>query len=53
MEGRSGEVINELLALNGSSAGARPKALIGVDSERKNISHGAGDLKKMERNIGL
>lgn len=45
LEGESGEVINELLALNGSSAGARPKALIGVDSERKNISHGAGDLK--------
>ena len=45
LEGESGEVINELLALNGSSAGARPKALIGVDSERKNISHSAGDLK--------
>lgn len=45
LEGESGDVINELLALNGSSAGARPKALIGVDWERKNISHGAGDLK--------
>ncbi|OWK97044.1 phosphatidylinositol kinase [Kaistella haifensis DSM 19056] len=45
LEGESGEVINELLALNGSSAGARPKALIGVDTERKNISHVAGDLK--------
>lgn len=45
MEGESGEVINELLALNGSSAGARPKAMIGLDLERKNISHGAGDLK--------
>lgn len=45
LEGESGEVINELLALNGSSAGARPKALIGVDTERKNISHGAGDMK--------
>lgn len=45
LEGESGEVINELLALNGSSAGARPKAMIGVDSERKNISHSAGDLK--------
>jgi hypothetical protein len=32
---RSDEVIAELLALNGSSAGARPKALIGVDKERK------------------
>ena len=45
LEGESGEVINELLALNGSSAGARPKAMIGVDSERKNISRSAGDLK--------
>lgn len=46
LEGESGEVINELLALNGSSAGARPKALIGVDSERKNISHGTGELSE-------
>ena len=45
LEGESGEVINELLALNGSSAGARPKAMIGLDSQRKNISHGTGDLK--------
>lgn len=43
-EGNSGEVITELLALNGSSAGARPKALIGVDRERKNISYGAKNL---------
>lgn len=40
LQGDSEEVIAELLALNGSSAGARPKALIGVDSERKNISYG-------------
>lgn len=46
LEGESGEVINELLALNGSSAGARPKAMIGLDAERKNISHGAGDMKE-------
>ena len=45
LEGESGEVINELLALNGSSAGARPKAMIGLDSQGKNISHGTGDLK--------
>jgi serine/threonine-protein kinase HipA len=44
LEGSSEEVINELLALNGSSAGARPKALIGVDSKRKNISYGAQNL---------
>lgn len=44
LEGNSEEVIAALLALNGSSAGARPKALIGVDSERKNISFGVRDL---------
>ncbi|MFC4163424.1 type II toxin-antitoxin system HipA family toxin [Epilithonimonas zeae] len=44
LEGSSEEVITELLALNGSSAGARPKALIGVDSERKNILYGAQNL---------
>ena len=46
LEGESGEVINELLALNGSSAGARPKAMIGLDSQRKNISHGTGELSE-------
>lgn len=44
LQGDSEEVIAELLALNGSSAGARPKALIGVDEERKNISYGASFL---------
>ena len=44
LEGASGEIITELLALNGSSAGARPKALIGVDQDRKNISYGVNDL---------
>lgn len=45
LKGSSEEVITELLALNGSSAGARPKALIGVDSERKNILYGAKNLE--------
>lgn len=44
LEGESEEVIAELLALNGSSAGARPKALIGVDPERKSIVHGTDQL---------
>ena len=44
LEGESEEVINELLALNGSSAGARPKALIGLDATRKNIVHGVNQL---------
>jgi serine/threonine-protein kinase HipA len=44
LSGTSEEVLQELLALNGSSAGARPKALIGVDKDRKNIAHGAKKL---------
>ncbi len=44
LTGASEDVIQELLALNGSSAGARPKALIGVDKSRKNISHGVKTL---------
>ncbi|WP_312769244.1 type II toxin-antitoxin system HipA family toxin [Epilithonimonas sp.] len=46
LKGSSEEVITELLALNGSSAGARPKALIGVDSKRKNILYGAQNLNE-------
>ncbi|GGH20489.1 type II toxin-antitoxin system HipA family toxin [Dyadobacter endophyticus] len=44
LTGNSEEIIQELLSLNGSSAGARPKALIGVDETRQNISHGAKQL---------
>ncbi len=44
MEGASDDVLAELIALNGSSAGARPKALIGVDKARTNIIHGVHDL---------
>ena len=40
LDGEAEGVLQELLALNGSSTGARPKALIGVDGERKNIIHG-------------
>ncbi len=42
--GASEDVILELLALNGSSAGARPKALIGLDESRECISYGAKEL---------
>ncbi|WP_028296841.1 type II toxin-antitoxin system HipA family toxin [Olivibacter sitiensis] len=45
LQGSSEEVIKELFALNGSSAGARPKALIGVDADRKNSSYGAKQLE--------
>lgn len=44
--GASEKVLQELLALNGSSAGARPKALIGVDDTRKKIVHGVSKLLK-------
>ena len=44
LDGRSDEVLQELLSLNGSSAGARPKALIGVNQDRTHIVHGDNDL---------
>jgi serine/threonine-protein kinase HipA len=46
LKGTSEEVLRELLALNGSSAGARPKVLIGVDKTRKKIVHGVSKLPK-------
>lgn len=44
LDGESDEVLQELLAINGSSAGARPKALIGIDERRQHIIHGIHDL---------
>ena len=44
LEGEANDVLAELLALNGSSAGARPKALIGFDRKQGRIVHGAGRL---------
>ncbi len=44
LEGEAGEVIEKLISLNGSSAGARPKAMIGVDSHKQRIVHGAQNL---------
>ncbi|MDF1760287.1 MAG: type II toxin-antitoxin system HipA family toxin [Coxiellaceae bacterium] len=44
LEGESSAVINELLALNGSSAGARPKAMIGLDQNKQHILHGVEAL---------
>jgi serine/threonine-protein kinase HipA len=41
LEGEADDVLAELLALNGSSAGARPKALIGFDKKGDRIVHGA------------
>ncbi|WP_186398821.1 type II toxin-antitoxin system HipA family toxin [Stappia sp. P2PMeth1] len=44
LAGEADDVLKELLALNGSSAGARPKALIGLDADRRTIAHGVSDL---------
>ncbi|PCJ89724.1 MAG: phosphatidylinositol kinase [Hyphomicrobiales bacterium] len=44
LNGNSEDVLQELLALNGSSAGARPKALISMDAAHQKISHGARNL---------
>ena len=44
LNGESDDVLQELIALNGSSAGARPKALIGVNKNYENIIHGTHDL---------
>ncbi len=46
LEGRSDNVLEELIELNGSSAGARPKALIGVNDSRSQIICGKSDLPK-------
>ena len=40
LEGDAEDVLGELLALNGSSAGARPKALIGFNHKNGRIIHG-------------
>lgn len=44
LDGTSDDVLAELLALNGSSAGARPKALIGIHTQHDHIIHGVHDL---------
>lgn len=45
LEGAADDVLNALLALNGSSAGARPKALVGYDPMDEKIVHGGAPLK--------
>ena len=44
MDGEADDVLRELIALNGSSAGARPKALIGISTDRKHIILGKHEL---------
>lgn len=45
LQGSAEDVLQELLLLNGSSAGARPKALIGVNPNTQDIIHGADTLE--------
>ena len=45
-DGASDDVLAELIALNGSSAGAKPKALIGVNDKRDHIIPGVHDLSE-------
>jgi len=44
LTGDTDEVFPELLALAGSSAGARPKVMVGVNENRTNIIHGQQQL---------
>jgi serine/threonine-protein kinase HipA len=46
LDGQSSDVLKYLITLNGSSAGARPKALIGVNEKRDHIIHGVSTLSK-------
>lgn len=45
LAGESEEVFEELLRLNGSSSGARPKIVAQVSADRKRVIHGQGQLK--------
>jgi serine/threonine-protein kinase HipA len=46
LEGSREDMIDTLLTLGGSSAGARPKAVIQLDSKKEQIIHGAQALKE-------
>ena len=46
LSGEATDVLAELIALNGSSAGARPKAMIGLHKNRRDVIHGAHQLQK-------
>ncbi|WP_316857984.1 type II toxin-antitoxin system HipA family toxin [uncultured Cohaesibacter sp.] len=45
LTGEAPEVLAELLAVNGSSAGARPKAVIGVSQDHQTICHSQTPLQ--------
>ena len=41
LHGNSQKMLDELITLGGSSAGARPKVMIQLSNDKKNIIHGA------------
>ena len=45
LEGSSDKLVDELLALNASSAGARPKAMVQISSDMQQIIHGLQKLR--------
>jgi len=46
LEGSSETLLDELLSLNGSSAGARPKVLVQISDDQKQIIHGRQKLQE-------
>jgi len=46
LEGSSEVMLDELLSLGGSSAGARPKVLVQISDDKKQIIHGRQKLKE-------
>jgi len=44
LAGEASELLDVLISLNGSSAGARPKAILGIDAGKCNLIHGSNDL---------
>ncbi|WP_295419503.1 type II toxin-antitoxin system HipA family toxin [Sulfurovum sp.] len=46
LEGSTDSMVDELLALGGSSGGARPKVLVQLSSDHKEIVHGKQKLKE-------
>lgn len=50
LTGRADEAIEEMLAMAGSSHGARPKATIGLSADKSTIIHGAEELPEEFQN---
>ena len=44
LAGETSDVLTKLLALNGASAGARPKIMAAVSPDKKHLAHGVGDI---------